>query len=85
MKSLIHKAANTEFSSFCKFPSPLLVILPYLNDYSTLAEPYGLVGRQLGVEPMPHYAIFNGLLLVLFVLHIYWSYLILLVTFLILF
>lgn len=31
-----------------------------------------LVGRALKIEPMPHYVIFNGLLLVLLVLHIYW-------------
>lgn len=44
---------------------------------STLSEPIAFVARKYGVDPMPHYAIFNGLLLVLLVLHTYWSWLIL--------
>lgn len=44
---------------------------------STLSEPIAFVARKYGMDPMPHYAIFNGLLLVLLVLHTYWSWLIL--------
>lgn len=46
---------------------------------STLTEPITLIARPYNIEPMPHYLIFNSLLLVLLVLHVYWSYLILMV------
>ena len=49
-----------------------LIYFPFVVIRSTLTEPITLVGRPYGIEPMPHYAIFNGLLLVLLVLHIYW-------------
>jgi hypothetical protein len=52
------------------------VIFPAFVIRSTLFEPVVLVAAYLGIEPRPHWEIFNGLLLVLFVLHIYWTYLI---------
>lgn len=56
-----------------------VVIFPAFVIRSTLFEPVTLVAVNLGIEPRPHWEIFNGLLLVLFVLHIYWTYLIFMV------
>jgi ceramide synthetase len=49
-----------------------LLYFPLVIIRSTLAEPITLIARHHGIDPMPHYAIFNGLLLILLVLHIYW-------------
>jgi len=52
----------------------------YLPAYiirSCLTEPITLVADVYNINPAPHYAIFNGLLLFLFGLHLYWSFLIL--------
>jgi hypothetical protein len=49
-----------------------MLYFPLVIIRSTLSEPITLVGRVYGIEPMPHYAIFNALLLVLLVLHCYW-------------
>lgn len=56
-----------------------MLYFPLFIIRSTLSEPIVLVSRKYGIEPMPHYLIFNALLLVLLVLHVYWSWLILLV------
>ena len=53
-----------------------MIYFPLVVIRSCLSEPITLIGRPFGIEPMPHYAIFNGLLLVLLVLHTYWSWLI---------
>ncbi|EFJ44272.1 hypothetical protein VOLCADRAFT_106486 [Volvox carteri f. nagariensis] len=53
-----------------------VLIFPAYVIRSTLFEPVMLVAAQLGIEPHPHWEIFNGLLLVLFVLHLYWTVLI---------
>ncbi|GIL87382.1 hypothetical protein Vretimale_1689 [Volvox reticuliferus] len=53
-----------------------VVIFPAFVIRSTLFEPVVLVAVYLGIEPRPHWEIFNSLLLVLFVLHIYWTVLI---------
>ncbi|KAG2429637.1 hypothetical protein HXX76_010867 [Chlamydomonas incerta] len=53
-----------------------VVIFPLFVIRSTLFEPVVLVGAYLGVEPRPHWEIFNGLLILLFVLHLYWTVLI---------
>ncbi|KAG2487445.1 hypothetical protein HYH03_014012 [Edaphochlamys debaryana] len=52
------------------------IIFPAFVIRSTLFEPVVLVAAYLGIEPRPHWEIFNGLLLVLFVLHVYWTVLI---------
>lgn len=44
---------------------------------SCLTEPITLVAEVYNINPNPHYALFNGLLIFLFGLHCYWSYLIL--------
>jgi ceramide synthetase len=43
---------------------------------STLTDPY-LRAEEVGVEIRPHTTILNGLLIFLYILHVYWSYLIL--------
>lgn len=53
-----------------------VVIFPLFVIRSTLFEPVVLVAARYGIEPRPHWEIFNGLLLVLFVLHLYWTVLI---------
>ncbi|KXZ42818.1 hypothetical protein GPECTOR_116g350 [Gonium pectorale] len=53
-----------------------VVIFPAFVLRSTLFEPVVLVAAYLGIEPRPHWEIFNGLLLVLFVLNVYWTYMI---------
>ena len=44
---------------------------------STLTDPYVRAEEVGGVEIRPHTTILNGLLIFLYILHIYWSYLIL--------
>jgi hypothetical protein len=44
---------------------------------STLYESIELAAKPHNIQPEPHYTIFNGLLIVLFILHVYWSWLIL--------
>mmetsp|Transcript_10180 Transcript_10180/g.21772 ORF Transcript_10180/g.21772 Transcript_10180/m.21772 type:complete len:314 (-) Transcript_10180:103-1044(-) len=56
-----------------------LVYFPLVIIRSCLSDPITLIARPYNINPMPHYAIFNGLLLVLLVLHMYWTYLILVV------
>ncbi|GLI70104.1 hypothetical protein VaNZ11_014883 [Volvox africanus] len=53
-----------------------VIIFPVFVIRSTLFEPVVLVAAYLGIEPRPHWEIFNGLLLILFVLHLYWTVLI---------
>ncbi|GLC47300.1 hypothetical protein PLESTB_001742600 [Pleodorina starrii] len=53
-----------------------VIIFPFYVIRSTLFEPVVLVAACLGIEPRPHWEIFNGLLLILFVLHLYWTVLI---------
>ncbi|MEW5302342.1 MAG: hypothetical protein WDW38_000358 [Sanguina aurantia] len=53
-----------------------LIIFPFYIIRSTLFEPILLVVVPYKIEASPHYQIFNALLLVLLVLHIYWSWLI---------
>eukprot|EP00955_Chlamydomonas_euryale_P041442 351978-Chlamydomonas_euryale.AAC.5 len=73
-------AATVSFATFfVSWVALRMLYFPLVIIRSTLSEPMGLVGRYIDVDPMPHYLIFNGLLLLLLVLHTYWSYLILLV------
>ena len=44
---------------------------------STLTDPYLRAEEVGGVEIRPHTTILNGLLIFLYILHVYWSYLIL--------
>ncbi|GFR45454.1 hypothetical protein Agub_g6851 [Astrephomene gubernaculifera] len=53
-----------------------VAIFPVFAIRSTLFEPVVLVAAHMGIEPRPHWEIFNGLLMVLFVLHLYWTVLI---------
>lgn len=53
------------------------VYFPLVVIRSTLTEPITLVAKVYNIEPEPHYTIFNGLLITLFVLHLYWTYFIL--------
>ncbi|PNH12629.1 ASC1-like protein 1 [Tetrabaena socialis] len=53
-----------------------VAIFPAFVIRSTLFEPVVLVAAYMGIEPRPHWEILNGLLLVLFVLHVYWTALI---------
>lgn len=55
------------------------VIFPLFVIRSTLFEPVVLVAAYLGIEPRPHWEIFNGLLLVIVLLNFYWTWLILMV------
>ena len=57
-----------------------VVIFPAFVIRSTLFEPVVLVAAELGIEPSPHWEIFNLLLVILFVLHVYWTYLIVMVV-----
>uniref|UniRef100_A0A7S0YMV2 TLC domain-containing protein n=1 Tax=Polytomella parva TaxID=51329 RepID=A0A7S0YMV2_9CHLO len=52
------------------------VIFPLFVIRSTLFEPVALVAVHIGVEPRPHFEIFNCLLILLFILHIYWTWII---------
>jgi len=48
---------------------------PFIVIRSTLFESRSRAA-EVGVDLKPHYAILNGFLIFLFVLHVYWSYLI---------
>jgi hypothetical protein len=70
-------AANTFFGVFfVSWIIARMVYFPLVVIRSCLTEPITLIGRPFQIEPMPHYAIFNGLLIVLLILHTYWSWLI---------
>ena len=43
---------------------------------STLFESLELAARPHNIQAEPHYSLFNGMLIALFALHVYWSYLI---------
>ncbi len=53
-----------------------VLIFPAFVIRSTLFEPVVLVAAYLGIEPRPHWEIFNTLLLVLFALNVFWTVLI---------
>lgn len=53
-----------------------VLIFPAFVIRSTLFEPVVLVAAYLGIEPRPHWEIFNALLLVLFALNVFWTVLI---------
>ncbi|CAD7697323.1 unnamed protein product [Ostreobium quekettii] len=53
-----------------------LVYLPFVLIRSTLMEPIGIIAVPNGIDPEPHYTIFNTLLILLVVFHIYWTVLI---------
>ncbi len=52
---------------------PRMIVLNCLND------PVELVAMPYNIDPQPHYAVFGTLFTVLFFLHVYWTWLILLV------
>eukprot|EP00884_Botryococcus_braunii_P003814 jgi/Botrbrau1/13433/Bobra.0082s0037.1 len=57
-----------------------IVYFPLWVIRSVIFEPITLVANVYGINPHPHWEIFMSLLLFLFALHLYWSYLIVLVV-----
>lgn len=52
------------------------VIYPYVIVHHVLVDPVVYVGNPYNIDPQPIYAVFSTLFLVLFFLHLYWTYLI---------
>lgn len=73
----VKSAANILFVTFtivwilCR-----LLYFPLVIIKSALYEPITLIAIPYNIEPEPHYSIFVTLLGLLFVLHLYWTYLI---------
>lgn len=54
-----------------------VVIYPYMIVFRMMVDPVVYVALPYNINCQPHYAIFSTLFLVLFFLHLYWTYLIL--------
>eukprot|EP00803_Ostreobium_quekettii_P010879 evm.model.scf_4697.1 EVM.evm.TU.scf_4697.1 scf_4697:2193-4458(-) len=54
-----------------------LVYLPFVVIRSTLREPIDIIAVPYSIDPEPHYTVFNTMLILLVVFHVYWTVLIL--------
>lgn len=53
-----------------------VIIYPYLVVFRVLIDPVVYVALPYNINPQPHYSAFGTMFLVLFFLHLYWTYLI---------
>jgi TLC domain len=53
-----------------------VIIFPYIYIMRLLVDPILVIAIPFDVDPQPHYAAFGSMFILLFTLHIYWTYLI---------
>jgi ceramide synthetase len=54
-------------------------IYPYLFIHRFLVDPITMVAQPYGIDPQPHYSFFGTLFILLYCLHLYWTYLIIMI------
>jgi ceramide synthetase len=74
------KAATNLFASFAlSWIICRCIIYPYLFIHRFLVDPIVMIAIPYNIYPQPHYAFFGSMFMALYFLHLYWTYLIIMV------